>query len=162
MPTERTNLGPLTTTFSAPSSCSLVDGSFTKTGGGLNGVVGYACRAVAGNGQIFGADPACFPNSLAAYISTGDKWLTSIAVYSPGSICPNGFSSACTMTRSANDEPPTTGRLFQTASRAMFNILEIGETAIGCCPKYVFLMGQIYESISVANVDCTQWLYLCQ
>ncbi|KAJ3485486.1 hypothetical protein NLG97_g6804 [Lecanicillium saksenae] len=136
VPNQRTNLGPLTATFSGPSSCSVLDGSFTKDGGALNGALGYSCRA-RGNGQIFGPDPSCFPSSLASYINAGDQWLSTIAVYSPGNICPNGFSSACTMTRSANDRPPTTAGILQTANRAMFNILEIGETAIGCCPRYV-------------------------
>lgn len=137
IPTATSNLGPLTTTFVPASSCGVMDGSFTKVGGGLNGAVGYACQVATRDGQIFGPDPACFPNSLASYINNGDRWLSSLAVYSPGSICPEGFSAACTVERSKDDEPPTTTRNIITASRAMYNVLQIGETAVGCCPKYV-------------------------
>ncbi|KAJ6789589.1 hypothetical protein PWT90_09483 [Aphanocladium album] len=152
VPSERTNLGALTTTFSGPASCSILDGSFTKEGGALNGAVGYACSA-RGDGQIFGADPACFPNSLASYIRAGEQWISTIAVYSPGNICPHGFSSACTMTRSANDEPPTTGSVLRTANRAMFNILEIGEIAIGCCPNgYTCADDDIYKCYTPGSV----------
>lgn len=150
VPTARTNLGPLTTTFSADSTCSIIDGTFTKVGGALNGAVGYMCHRghsdTEGDGQLFYADDTCFPNSLAAYVNKGDRWLDSIAVYSPGSVCPHGFTEACTMARSANDVPPTTGRGFATASRAVFNILEIGETAVGCCPRYGETFGVFLEA----------------
>lgn len=45
--------------------------------------------------------------------------------YSPGLVCPHGYTSACTATAGGDAQWPV-----------QFEMLE-GETAVGCCPTYV-------------------------
>ncbi len=144
-PSPRKNLGPLTTTFSAPASCSVIDGSFSQStglAGQINGKLGLQCRYnKAQDGQIFEIADDCYPDGLASYIHDGEAWLDAPPVFTPGSVCPNGYTSACTMDRKAGDNRPTTKPGLITASRAVWDLLTVGERAIGCCPRYARFSG---------------------
>lgn len=53
------------------------------------------------------------------------------AVYSPGSVCPLGWETACSFLR--NEPPPST----ETDAREniLWEMLEEGQTVVGCCPE---------------------------
>ncbi|KAF2246358.1 hypothetical protein BU26DRAFT_410791, partial [Trematosphaeria pertusa] len=123
-------LGPLTTTFVAPSHCSrnaLACPTCT------NAIRGQSCRV---NGATVTAedDTGCWPRAT-AYPDNGQgpgkAPLFGMGFYSPGIACPTGFTSACTAVsqtdgQSSEAAPQVTGR-FQWP-------LVAGETAVGCCP----------------------------
>jgi hypothetical protein len=137
---SRTNLGSLTTVFTPPPAC------FTPYMGGwapgtplYNSLLwGIGCSLTSyTNGGFYehGWSTACYPSGMFyesvfmganTVIAAGQG--QSIAVYSPGLSCPQGFSSACTVTKQPGDQPPATEPLLWSA-------LATGETAIGCCPS---------------------------
>ncbi len=118
MPT-RSNLGPLTTAFTYPASCTLnVVGCITC------GLAWQAqtCSDNPANTQGVEDNPDCWPPRAA------DNGLATVAAlngwgfYSPAFRCPVGYTTACSATGTAAN-----GFAFQ------FPILD-SETAIGCCP----------------------------
>lgn len=113
----RTNLGPLTTTFTPPPACTI-------------NVAGCATCAVAYQGQecltsIGAADATtCWPPTSAGASSVSPPFLGR-GFYSPGLICPSGYTSACSATAGGSSAWPVEYPL------------NYGETAVGCCPTYV-------------------------
>ncbi|CAI4212346.1 unnamed protein product [Parascedosporium putredinis] len=85
-----------------------------------------------GNTLILGAASSCFPTALGSYLM-GDDYLETMAVFSPGNLCPIGFTTACSVVR--GDPEPTTDGILTTASWAIWNMLDEGETAFNCCPR---------------------------
>lgn len=156
-PSPRKNIGPLTTTFSAPDSCSVIDGTFSRStgdyAGQINAKIGVQCSYnKAQDAQVFRIADDCYPDGLAAYIHDGEAWLDAPPVFEPGDVCPNGYTSACTMDRRAGDSPPTTEPGLVTASRAVWELLTAGERAIGCCPRYVQgLLGTVTQAQTVPS-----------
>lgn len=110
------NLGPLTTTFKPPPSCSFpvvnqaVDPPF----------VAWLLQSCYTSTHATN-DLACRPTPVAS-AHPGIEW----GYYSPGLICPSGWVHACSATAS-------------TSSDFKFQFTPKGEeTAVGCCPRYAF------------------------
>lgn len=110
----RRNLGPLTTaTFTAPDDCEYIFPS------GTTGSRGVTC-----DGNTAVDETTCWPpRSADAYIAVPpfDGW----GFYSPGIVCPLGYTTACNATAGG-----------QTGWDVQFP-MTTGETAAGCCPTYV-------------------------
>ncbi|PSS00724.1 hypothetical protein BD289DRAFT_450281 [Coniella lustricola] len=114
----RTILGSLTTTFSAPESCH-----YNYWVGNLNNPYtawqGVECVANVVNSML-PAEVCWPPTTQGAPLPTPEfmGW----GFYSPGLVCPSGYSSACTATATGAAE-----------WNVQFSMLE-SETAVGCCP----------------------------
>ncbi|PMD36308.1 hypothetical protein L207DRAFT_637438 [Hyaloscypha variabilis F] len=131
MAVTRSNLGPLTTAWSQPSSCSMPmaisqsdEGAFADTqtvGLGLTCAASSAAACNTGTiscstSYFSSLDPACFPPSTTSYYSAGQGF------YSPGLVCPQSYTKACETTSGGTGD-------FQPEYA-----LTAGETAAGCCP----------------------------
>lgn len=117
---DRTVLGPLTTTFTYPSSCSVVVKDCLTC---ERGYQAQTCGTNPSNGQGVQDDPDCWPERSNNDLTTGfafNGW----GIYSPGIHCPDGYTTACAATAGIDGGFP-----FQYS-------LEKSETAIGCCPRY--------------------------
>lgn len=147
----RTILGPLTTIFTPPTSCGNL--CFSSVGTKyMTGWRGQSCLSTFLNGMVsFGplkseiAPKSPSPPStrakvlLIVQVDATQCWPPTTAgasypslpfygrgFYSPGLVCPHGYTSACTATANALADWPV-----------QFEMLE-GETAVGCCPTYVY------------------------
>ena len=107
---DRRNLGPLTNTFTPPSSCT-INVIASDTGSAWQG---QECT----DDTVFDA-ATCWPTAtVPAPIPPFEGW----GFYSPGLVCPDGYTSACTASFNPSQSPS-----FQFA-------LSSSETAVGCCP----------------------------
>jgi len=119
---SRAILGPLITTYIAPSICS----NYAEAT--------YAPIAWQAQGCSDGNDvdtSSCWPPALvsaprAPYFGWG--------FYSPGLICPGGYVTACTAALNTDGSPSS---ITQGSSFNFQYPLIPGETAVGCCPRYV-------------------------
>ncbi|KAF7551818.1 hypothetical protein G7Z17_g4745 [Cylindrodendrum hubeiense] len=114
----RTNLGPLTTEFTYPASCTVVVKNCETCDGGWQA---QTCSDNTSNSQGVQDNVDCWPDRDDPQLPTGvavNGW----GFYSPGISCPVGYSTACVATGSKDGGWP-----FQ------FVVLQ-GETAVGCCP----------------------------
>lgn len=121
-------LGPLTTTFVPPPACTVGVG---VVDGGLLGIglIGGGAQAIANLGQACsrgrGVDATtCWPqtsNGAPAKAAPLNGW----GYYSPGVQCPSGYATACVATAGGRADWPVQFRL------------NAGETAAGCCPRYL-------------------------
>ncbi|KAL1878127.1 hypothetical protein VTK73DRAFT_8007 [Phialemonium thermophilum] len=117
--TTATNLGPFTTPFTYPASCSVVIKNCVTCDGGFQA---QTCGDNAFNTQGLQDDPSCWPpRSDNDAISTGVA-LNGWGYYSPAIECPVGLTTACVATAGVNGGFP-----FQFPPSA-------GETVFGCCP----------------------------
>ncbi|KAK4448324.1 hypothetical protein QBC34DRAFT_407216 [Podospora aff. communis PSN243] len=110
---ERTNLGPLTTTFTAPASCMV---AFGACPGCNTAWMGQLCNREG----VHDAD-ACWPETTPGVLPNPPAF-DGKGFYSPGLICPSAFEPACSATAGGQSNWPV--QFIMTA----------GETAIGCCP----------------------------
>jgi hypothetical protein len=140
------NYGPLTTTWAQPSSCSLpialyqsvtVDEPYPTVDTIISGVscvsnsVKVCTTALSGTSSgsticsetpyyTSTIDPACYPP---VSMSTDAELFNSWGYYSPGLVCPEGYTTAChTTSGGTGDWDPIWP-------------LTSGETAAGCCPR---------------------------
>ncbi len=111
-----TLLGPMTTAWSAPASCSV---HVVNCPSCRNGYQAQHC--VSGAAQDY---TGCWPPALPRAGTPTYPYL-GWGFYSPGVACPTGYTAACTAEYGAEPEWPIQFVLFP------------GETAIGCCPTYV-------------------------
>lgn len=117
----RTILGPLTTTFTQPPSCTVAVAA--QDGNGLLGFLAHTC-ALPQENRLGLDDTSCWP-STSSGAATPTVPLQGWGFYSPGTICPTGYASACSATGGGSSGWPVQFKLQQ------------GETAVGCCPRYV-------------------------
>ena len=129
--TSRQVLGPLTTTFYPPHSCHVHWGPPAVASINLCGIF-YRDQICAEDGLE--DDTSCWPPAAVAPAQLPSQgW----GVYSPGTVCPSGYVTACTAVKASN------GSLSSSALDTSFNFqmsLQRGETAIGCCPPYARLV----------------------
>lgn len=140
------NLGSLTSTFTPPASCASLTFAYTGNIRGQTPVLGFDYGKTCDANDRRAADPACFPprygvayNNLVAAADVNNRIYP---VYSPATICPAGYTSACgfqgpTKTLSnpgaaVPTAPDTRSIAFQWT---MSGILGSQESAIGCCPR---------------------------
>lgn len=121
MTSARDNLGPLTTPFTYPSSCTLavLECSTCSTGWQAQ-----TCSDNTYNNQGVQDNPDCWPPRINGNLLTDVAFLGG-GFYSPGISCPVGYSTACSATGGGS-----TGYSFQYPLLA-------SETAVGCCPRYL-------------------------
>ncbi|OAA57550.1 hypothetical protein SPI_07209 [Niveomyces insectorum RCEF 264] len=115
---SRTNLGPLTTPFTYPASCTVNVLQCSTCNVAWQGQV---CSDNPNNDQGVEDNPDCWPARSNPDVTTAvafGGW----GYYSPGLECPVGYATACTATGSA-----TAGFVFEYVPLA-------SETVVGCCP----------------------------
>ena len=125
-------MGPLTTTWTPPSSCGIGFPFPTYVFQGVQTInLGYTCT---GETNDCGTSKSCA--TITTFTSTSDHACFPPATsdpnrdsrlhgyYSPGLICPAGYTKACESTFGG------TGNFQPVWS------LTAGETAIGCCPTF--------------------------
>jgi len=115
---DRSILGPLTTTFVYPSSCSVVVKDCVTCDKGYQA---QTCGTNGFNTQGVQDDPGCWP-PRSPDIAVTEVALLGWGIYTPGIICPDGYTTACAATEGVDGGFP-----FQFS-------LEKSETAVGCCP----------------------------
>ncbi|KAI1872815.1 uncharacterized protein JN550_003689 [Neoarthrinium moseri] len=109
----RSNLGPLTTTFVAPSYCNNI-----IAGDALSG---YGWQAQSCRGTVVRDDTSCWPTTTPG-APASSTILAGWGFYSPGIVCPSNYVTACSKSIGQDG-----GFDFQ------FGLIS-SETAIGCCP----------------------------
>ncbi len=110
-------LGPLTTTWSMPDSCTAFLVNCPTCDGGFRG---QQCVVHSGTGRAED-HTSCWPPAR-TQAGTPQYPFVGWGFYSPGLACPTGYTSACTAVY---------------GGRADWEIeftLNAGETAVGCCP----------------------------
>ena len=128
MPYQTTNLGPLTTPFTASPDCFTPSRIVNLFNDLDDGTLGVSCFADSETATLQPAS-TCFP-SIPTSDSPGPY--DTVSVYSPGNICPAGFATACSLSRTEGLCPYT-----ERQEKSLWDALEVGETAIGCCPRYL-------------------------
>lgn len=117
----RANLGPLTTSFTYPASCSIAVLECPTCSSAWQA---QTCSNNGNNGQGIQDNSECWPKATAQDAFTGLAF-NGAGFYSPAISCPAGYSAACSATYGGSS-----GYSFQ------FSLVE-QETAIGCCPRFV-------------------------
>ena len=146
--TRASYLGPLTTPFTQPTSCS---GIFTPISCPTCSYGWLAQTCTLSNDFYYVQDDInCWPSLIAGATLHSPPPFSGGGFYSPGLQCPNGYLPACSSTDGVNG-----GFSFQFG-------LAAGETAMGCCPTYVrkqdcFTWRDLTQTTNVM----LQWLYLC-
>lgn len=116
-------LGHLTESWTPPASCFSVQVPGARASPWTAAFLGRTCR-----GYYYGVfdDANCWPPTTAnAPEHLNTAFFSGWGFYSPGTLCPSGFTKACT----ATFDQPVTGWKLQFP-------LAPGETAAGCCPRY--------------------------
>ncbi|KAF2998383.1 hypothetical protein E8E14_000902 [Neopestalotiopsis sp. 37M] len=112
------NLGPLTTQFVAPSYCQEV---IAKCDDCPSGWLAQKCDG--GGHKSQEDDSACWPPT-ATYARSATQPFLGWGFYSPGTICPSGYTPSCSS---------TAGQDGLQAFYFQFSLASL-ETAVGCCP----------------------------
>lgn len=128
----RTNLGPLTTTFTYPSSCASVVQQCATCDYAWQA---QTCSDNSANTMGIQDNANCWPPRSNLSVATPVA-LVGWGFYSPGLICPTGYHTACSATGSIGGG---FGFMYSPAP---------SETAIGCCPGYAL------SSVSVPRNGC--------
>lgn len=135
----RSVIGPLTTTFTRPSSCSSLFSGFSTLTGSFEAYQAQSCIDPVSieygyeeytniGAAPYGIDAHCWPSGPGNTPGGGP--------YSPGLFCPDGYTTACSAALSEGGSQPS----FAEGSSFPFQFsLLPGETAAGCCPRYTFL-----------------------
>lgn len=119
---ERVILGPLTTTWTAPLSCSVAVQDCQTCSQAWAGQTCFASLAVPSSTKYGVQDNAdCWPPRT--FSSTPTPPLVGWGFYSPGLDCPYGMTSACSATGGGS-----------SGWQVQFSLLG-KETAVGCCPQ---------------------------
>ncbi|KAI1102637.1 hypothetical protein F4804DRAFT_334129 [Jackrogersella minutella] len=138
-------LGPLTTTWTPPPACMTVEAGCSNCN--------YGWLAQSCSGDAVRDASTCWPPRT-SNAPTPTQPFGAFGVYSPGTVCPYGYSTAC----SYNGAMATHGFDF-------FFQPEVSETAIGCCPTgYACIknnFGQtcitVMTSTIVPTATCESW-----
>lgn len=125
----RSILGPLTTTFTPPPACTIAVANCNTC------KVGWLAQTCFSSNSLFqnaSDESTCWPPVT---ITPTPGNLSSYGFYSPGLICPSGYSTACAAAGTA--KTAVTGLANGTGFAFQYDLLA-NETAVGCCPTYVF------------------------
>ena len=133
---SRKILGPLTTTYTPSGIC-------TNYGGSTDDFVAFQAQGC--NGGVLQDTASCWPS---ATIPAPNPPYYSWGFYSPGTICPSGYYSACG-TGFANAAASATTSISDFTFQ--YPILA-EETAVGCCPKYV----KTYKMLLLRRLSLTE------
>ena len=125
---NRLDLGPMTTIFTAPSACS-TPYVFQGLYPGME--LGWTCIFSDGL-EFVGWNKQCYPSPMNPVMGDFYTYPDSVAFFSPATVCPNGYTKACTIPKTASAPGST---FLSTAEYEIWRNLVAGETAIGCCPR---------------------------
>jgi hypothetical protein len=143
-----TNLGPLTTTYTAPSSC-------------LTATTDHIQYAISGSLEYVIGSPKCTADSLGKCIPSGSVLDSMVAerfgrqsgqgfqhYYSPGVYCPHGWTTAAVLAHGEKTDSVERSGFFTATANGNWsmpqgmrpddewlNILEPSETLAYCCPR---------------------------
>jgi hypothetical protein len=130
LPALTVNLGPLTTTFTPLPDCTSLRAVYwgrsvlpSEVYTLVNLERGYSCART-----LAEARTECLPMRWGAaynHVNQNSGVNNVYPVYSPGLVCPAGYSTGCVMVYSTKGGADTATR---------WSILQPGESAIGCCP----------------------------
>ena len=113
-------LGPLTETWTMPESCTYYHEQCAACDVAFRG---QACASVAGDDEGRPEDNAsCWP-PVTSGVKEPEAPFYGWGFYSPGIVCPAGYTTACTAVHGENPDWEV-----QFKPRP-------GETAVGCCPE---------------------------
>jgi hypothetical protein len=139
-PSTITNFGPLTTTFTPPASCMPSNtGLYCYTGYCAWGFSCGTASAVSAESWILLTE--CLPSySLLNYATVVRGILETTIVYSPGLICPQGYTTVLQQIGTKGTYWTNLWTQSQPYSTLSINApinLEVspGETAVVCCPR---------------------------
>lgn len=145
-----TNIGPLTTTYEPPASCT------TATTDHVYFANATSLEQAYGSVKCDGPEPVgkCYPSG-----ATYDSLLSSYATYrdqgfwqyfSPGVVCPKGWTTAGTLAHGDKTDSvektgvftqpypfPTPVNYIMKPEQIWLNVLEPSETLAYCCPRYL-------------------------
>ncbi|KAF5004996.1 hypothetical protein FDECE_8521 [Fusarium decemcellulare] len=157
-----TNLGPLTTTYTPPASCTTVttDRIRFANATSIQWAFGAASCGPAPMGDCLPSGSAY--DELASYYRTQDQdhW----DYYSPGVVCPKGWTTAGTLahgdktssaqksgvfTQDPFERVPAWEHFYLSPEEVWLNVLEASETLAFCCPSgwVADIWGGCYSSI---------------
>jgi len=145
------NLGPLTTTFTAPSSCETsINDDFIMF---VNATSPYAVRGQVKCSTVTYGD--CFPSgeklqSFLDQTSSSTFYQQTLTYFSPGIACPAGWKTVGALAHAESGKMSASGALAQAPleedekwerfvwpTDGWKNILDKSETLAYCCPRYV-------------------------
>jgi hypothetical protein len=148
------NVGPLTTTFARPTSCSILE-----LGHMSNGIFWGRFDV-----QCTSYDSACYP---AITTATSSVDLSEFAGYgwyfSPGLYCPSGWATVGVAARDENHSLSKSGFMTTSTSKQeaafdcpqtlLASILEPSQTMALCCPRYALCdpRARLMLTISIAR-----------
>ncbi|EEA19655.1 hypothetical protein TMatcc_009792 [Talaromyces marneffei ATCC 18224] len=129
-------LGPLTTTFTAPSRCNQAYW-FSSSSRVYDPTLGQICTNVGGQAD-YNQDTSCLPpvksTILGSLVGGSDILYTTYnykGYYSPGIACPAGYSTACAAQAGADG---IRSALSSIQSFGFVYAATADETVVGCCP----------------------------
>ena len=144
-------LGPLTTTFTPLPGCTTL---FVSPDQPYYLYQGQTCT----DSETFVDDPQCWPTpETLRSRSIAAENLSGRGFYSPGLVCPAGFTSACRLTGTYHQAFPTATEsstwrtAFDPNFQFQFGLLP-EETAVGCCPRCVSTVLPFVTTIFVCYV----------
>ncbi|KAJ5554889.1 hypothetical protein N7535_007332 [Penicillium sp. DV-2018c] len=141
-----TNLGPLTTTFTAPTSCATVTDNYQLGFNTTAPAWDYAIQCTtAGYG-------GCIPSGTVSDLITSNdnpKTINTQAYLSPGLYCPSGWTTRGVAVRNANSSLSSSGILSSSTTMSiptfvpqwnnpatlLMDLLDPSETLVMCCPE---------------------------
>jgi hypothetical protein len=177
------NLGPLTATFTAAPTCATLT-NFVHLGLATAPQAAVFRNDCDGSNQRSAA--GCLPSgsvldsqfATALYTKVGNYDLN---YFSPGLACPSGWTTAGSAAKgTASDTPivtsgvfaapsgfpsgftvgPNTERapkVFNPVNNVLMGALDPGETAVACCPEYVFLFFSASGSGETSRTLTLRW-----
>ncbi|KAI4870763.1 hypothetical protein F4820DRAFT_143955 [Hypoxylon rubiginosum] len=123
-----TILGPLTATWTPPPACSIVVAACSTCASG------WAAQACPTGASVTDNQSCWPPRTAGAYTPPAQQALLGWGIYTPASICPHGYSPACSYDGAAG-----TGNFkFQFPPRRT-------ESVIGCCPTGYTCAHDVYS-----------------
>ncbi|OAA40442.1 hypothetical protein BBO_06026 [Beauveria brongniartii RCEF 3172] len=134
------NLGPLTSTFTPPLSCSslTLSSSFTLRNHMDRIVFNYGRRCLGVLEATPKIDEPCYPPRYGAAFERLQRLTRNnvYPVFSPASICPSGYTSACGFKSSnATIAIASAEHVINEFEMMMNTLVEETQTAIACCPS---------------------------
>ncbi|KAL2131160.1 hypothetical protein VTI74DRAFT_5447 [Chaetomium olivicolor] len=139
------NLGPITTTFTAPASCTTEQLVVGFSASPLDDIWQTDCGPLAGSvGQ-------CRPSGAGIDAFYSRNYLSAspglLSYYSPGIVCPAGWTTAGVTSRNTDGSPGSASGVFNFPAptktqpsylqwiTALGQVIDPGETAAVCCPS---------------------------
>lgn len=141
---ELVNIGPLTTTFTAPKACATAKDVYLGTPSDPEGAVYY--RSECDMGRI-AKRSSCYPSGPSADAARNPLDASIIAYYSPGLFCPESWTTVGVAVKDGKGSISASG-FFAPSTEIqskyahlnpppsfLMGAMEEGETVIACCPR---------------------------